>query len=268
MVGMFSVLLASIISFCPQTSCAEPTVFQTLNTPRFTLHFESSGVHDTQHLDVDNLATESINLLNENFEELSRIFDYQPRHKVVLRFLSPDEFHKYTGSPSWTSAMFFNGEITIPIDKTQKVRLHILKRALRHEYVHAVIAEMSKNKCPAWLDEGIAQLIEGHPNSLLGPALRNWISEDSPLPLAWLDNGFTTLDDQVVPAAYAQSLFATRTLVNSHGMSSLKNYLTLLANDNDNETAFKLAFGKSIEEFEKQLGPQIRRWAASANPHP
>ncbi|MCB0360370.1 MAG: hypothetical protein KDD44_12065, partial [Bdellovibrionales bacterium] len=207
-------------------------------------------------------------ILNENYEELSRIFAITPTRKVVLRFLTPEEFHAQTGAPTWTSAMFFQGEITVPLRSHGRVNSTQLRRALRHEYVHAVVAELSNNRAPAWLDEGIAQLIEGQPNPLLGPALRKWISHDSPLPLNWLENGFTTLDEKLVPTAYAQSLFATRTLVNSHGFPAVTAYLKRLGDGTESDVAFEEVFGKPLNDFERQLAPLVERWAQSRNPHP
>src|SRR5690606_26447433 len=118
--------------------------------------------------------------------------------KVVLRFLPPEEFRRQTGAPEWTSAMYFRDEITIPLTKSTAWERDELDRALRHEYVHAVIAELSEYRCPAWLDEGVAQLLEGQVNPLLGPALRRWIALNPAIPLDWLQNGFTTLDSGYV----------------------------------------------------------------------
>lgn len=118
------------------------------------------------------------------------------------------------------------------------------------------------------MDEGIAQLIEGPPNPVLGPALRRWIAEEEPLPLSWLEGGFTTLDSSVVPAAYAQSLFATRTLVNSSGFAAVRKYLAALKQGWTPQAAFYQAFNQPQADFEQQLGPMIRRWAKSHSPQP
>lgn len=263
--SVHSLLFAALL-FCPEPCKAADQAYETLSTPRFTLYIEKEKTAGATEPRVQSLASESIEILNKNFEELSRIFSTQPAKRVVLRFLSPDEFHRQTGAPSWTSAMFYRGEITVPV--AGKTNRNQLSRALRHEYVHAVVAELSGNKCPAWLDEGLAQLIEGKPNPVLGPALRKWIENDTAMPLSWLESGFTTLDDSLVPAAYAQSLFATRTLVNSHGFDSIRRYLQALQGGESTESAFRTAFGKSQTEFETQLAQQLVRWASSSSRNP
>ena len=261
--GVHSLFFASLL-FCPEPCTAADELLKTISTPRFTLHISADPQNSSGEPEevVDSIASESIAILNQNYEELSRIFAMEPSRRVVLRFMSPDEFHRQTGAPKWTSAMYFRGEITVPIQTGKGTNRQQLQRALRHEYVHAVIAELSRNKAPAWIDEGLAQLLEGRPNPILGPSLRRWLSEDNPMPLEWLDSGFTTLEDGVVPAAYAQSLFATRTIVNKYGFDAVRKYLTLLSEGENSAAAFEFAFGLPQERFEQQLAQQLLRWAA------
>ena len=254
--------------FTSSAFAAEPD-YTTFNTPRFTLYFDSG---DAPSIDdgvfTKNVADRAIDILNRTADEYTRVFGERPQNKVILRFLSPDEFRRQTGAPSWTSAMFYRGEISVPIVKAKGINFNELHRALRHEYVHSVIAELSDYKCPAWLDEGVAQLLEGQPNPLLGPAMRNWIKSNDAMPLDWLQNGFTTLDAKIVPAAYAQSLFATRTIVNSYGFSAVVKYLAALRSGKPENDAFVEAFSVEKSVFQEALTSQIRSWSASDALHP
>jgi len=248
---------------------------QLLETPRFTLYFPSSSASTspsvkkaTRTQDVEGLAQTSLYILDNTYEHLKESFGIEPQTKVVLRFLTPKEFHKRTSAPAWTSAMFLKGEISIPLTSMKNVNMRELTRAIRHEYVHAVVAELSAKNCPAWVDEGLAQLFEGEVNPLLGPAMRDWISENEALPLTWLRNGFLSLNDKLVPVAYAQSLFATRKLLRANGFSSFKGYLTALGRGLPEDEAFSEAFGISARAFERQLTADIRGWARSGKANP
>lgn len=258
----------STILVCTPPADADES-YKTYDTPRFTLHIgtqeETEAVANPE---IDDLAETSLTALNNTYEELGRIFKVWPARKVVLRFLSPEEFRRQTGAPAWTSAMYYRGEISIPLTASTISQGSELERALRHEYVHAFLAEISGHRCPAWLDEGVAQLIEGQPNPLLGPALRKWIKTNPAIPLSWLRNGFTMLENSVVPAAYAQSLFATRSLVNRFGFGAVKEYLTALRVGASPEDAFQMAFNLNQGEFETSLTDQIRRWKESNQLHP
>ena len=266
-ISLLACLLA-LISF-PQAAHSEDKNSVTFDTARFTLHFESTERNQQiGGLSRENIAKISLDTLNSTAEELSRIFQAKPHKKVVLRFLSPKEFRRQTGAPSWTSAMYFRDEITIPLSNREGVDVTELRRALRHEYVHAFIAELSDYNCPAWLDEGIAQLLEGQPNPLLGPALRKWVNNNSAIPLSMLKNGFTTMSKAYVPAAYAQSLFATRKIVHRLGFSSITLYLKQLGAKASENAAFVKAFGQKKAEFENELTREMRLWAKSNQLHP
>ena len=243
--------------------------YQAYSSPRFTLYIGTEhGSTLRKHPVVKDVAQNTISVLDETYEEISRIFGRKPESNVVLRFLSPDEFREETGAPSWTSAMFYRGEITIPLAPKAGINLAELRRAIRHEYTHAVIAELSNYRCPAWLDEGLAQLIEGEPNPLLGPSLRRWIGANDAMPLEWLQNGFTALESDIVPAAYGQSLFATRSLINRLGFSAVISYLDALKADMPEKEAFLTAFGSTEGDYEKELTTQMQLWSRSSAIHP
>jgi hypothetical protein len=244
-------------------------VYTTFNTPRFILLIDrTQDTKGNQEIQLANLAQSSISILDNTYDELSRVFRTEPTKRVVLRFLSPEQFRIQTGAPSWTSAMYFRDEISIPLTNQTGLRLDELKRALRHEYVHAVVAELSHYRAPAWLDEGVAQLIEGPPNPLLGPALRDWARANAAIPIDWLQNGFTTLDSSIVPAAYAESLFAVRKIVHTSGFSGITKYLQLLGQGVPEKQAFTRAFDLETATFERQLTVEMRRWAQSGQINP
>ena len=238
-------------------------------SPRFTLYFGTTHEHKSTgnkfHADV---AKASLEILQSTYSELRSTFALTPTRKVALRFLSPNDFKTYTGAPAWTSAMYLKGEISIPFSQEKGIEVEELKRALRHEYTHAFIAELSNNRAPAWIDEGIAQLVEGKPNPLLGPALRAWISENDAMPLNWLRGGFTVLKSEIVPAAYAQSLFATKLLVEQSGFDSTRKYLKLLGSGKDESAAFTKAYGITKKRFQKRLTSQMKKWSKSSQKNP
>lgn len=264
----FALTLLTIALLCATPVSAESVSYTTFHTPRFILHIDGANeVKHTEKINVRVVATQAITALNNTYDELSRVFQIKPEKKVVLRFLSAREFKRQTGAPDWTSAMYFRDEITIPLTR-KAVEKEELGRALRHEYVHAFIAQLSNYRCPAWLDEGVAQILEGPANPLLGPALRRWIVHNDAIPLHMLENGFTTLENEIVPAAYAQSLFATRKLIHRHGFPALVDYLKNLKAGLSQEKSFKIAFGEEQEDFQKSLTPQIKRWAGAGQIDP
>jgi hypothetical protein len=251
------------------SSASERKLISTYQTPRFILYFgEKTAERDSKILSQEKIAQFAFNVLEKSYDHYSSILNYKPKNKVTLKFLSPKEFKSYTGAPEWTSAMYFNGEITIPFNTRKGVNLSDLERAITHEYAHAVIHEMSEGTCPAWLDEGLAQIFEGKVNPLLGPALRKWIATNDAMPLEWLEQGFTLLHESIVPAAYAESLVATRKLINEHGYEGINKFLLELRSGKKEKTAFKTVFNQSEEKFLKSLTKDIKLWAKTDQYNP
>ncbi|MBP9837445.1 MAG: hypothetical protein KBC84_01895 [Proteobacteria bacterium] len=245
---------------------AEQNQYTTYNSPRFTLYF--GHTENGKKLFSKNVAQKSLELLNQTADEYSNIFQMKLNNVVVLKFLTPEEFKRTTGAPEWTSAMFYRGEISIPLPQNKVVNFSELERALRHEYTHSVIAQISDYKCPAWLDEGIAQILEGDVNPILAPSLRKWVNNSPLLPLDWLNNGFTTLEEHVVPVAYAESLYITKKLVDQKGYPAIVKYLKLLKEEAPENYAFEHAFGTTKREFMKKMDEQVVAWAKSNEKNP
>lgn len=198
------------------------------------------------------------------------IFGAVPPVKAKIRLMSEDDFFLSTGAPSWTNAMYYRGEILIPVSRGKKLDLQNLKRAARHEYSHALVHSLSGGRCPGWLDEGLAQWAEGDENAALGPALKKWLRNNSPVPLALLQGGFTKLKNDMVPAAYAQSLFATRSIIKTFGFGAIKDYFFELRTADAGgaemrEAAFAQAFAVSLGVFEIRLRNAITAWGLGQN---
>jgi len=262
----FYFLFAAPYSLANAKDLNQPYIVQ---NPRFILYFGRETKDNSRKILTQNqLAKFAFGVLEDTFKEYSELFEKAPKRKITLRFLSPNEFKQHTGAPAWTSAMYFNDEISIPLNPVKGINLTDLARAIRHEYTHAVISELSNGNCPAWLDEGIAQVLEGKVNPLLGPALRKWIASNDAMPLGWLQNGFTLLDENIVPAAYAQSLFATRKIIKETGYSSITDYLARVSKGEPSSSAFKNAFKINQKDFLIDLTYEIKQWARYGDYNP
>ncbi|MCB0323039.1 MAG: hypothetical protein KDD69_05675 [Bdellovibrionales bacterium] len=240
--------------------------FSSVVSSRFALYVEETGqspTYDSKY--ASEVAHDAMEILTSVDKELAPILAGRPVSRIIVRFLSEDSFYRQTSAPTWTSALFSRGEIRIPVSSRDRLHPDELRRTLRHEYIHAVIAQVSDFHCPAWLDEGLAQLIEGRYNPKLVPALRTLIRTQDAFPLHQLERGFTELDAADVPAAYAQSLFAAQLLLEHFGLPRVLNYLDELQQGLSWKRSFERIFRVSIAEFEAELNEAIRQWAASGS---
>ncbi len=273
-----SVLLACSLVFCGPVAIAESGLGaessspQVLSEKRYSLDRRvslkiiddlSSPLYEMEQLRV--VKRSAGTYLREIEAELARVFHYTPENGVSLSLLSRAQYQDYIGAASWANAVFFGGMITVPVLGVDARSLAVMRRSLRHEYVHAVCAELSDSKTPAWFEEGLAQLIEGPRNPRLVPAFQIQLQTGSLLPFSQLASGFTALPKESVAAAYAQSLFAVRTIVNRFGFTGIRKYFAQLSSGSNPSTAFKNAFGIPQSEFETAVGEQAILWLSSGN---
>jgi hypothetical protein len=201
--------------------------------------------------------------LTRTHQQLSDLFGAVPPFRSSVRLLDEQTFYKLTKAPVWTNAMFFQGEIIIPLSTSEPIDLENLRRSVKHEYSHAVLSALSGGFIPGWVDEGLAQWIEGEENPALRNSLRTYLQTATPVPLNLLQGGFTKLSPRMVPAAYAQSLIAVQALLKAYGIDRISDYLTLLREQVSKEAAFETAFGISESDFESRLDETLDSWAGA-----
>jgi hypothetical protein len=94
-----------------------------------------------------------------------------------------------------------------------------LRRVLRHELTHAIIDQKTKGNCPHWLQEGVAQFLDGTDVRATEAWLRR---QGSPLiPLFRIEGPFRDRDASSREAAYRESASAVSFLVSRVGRSGL-----------------------------------------------
>lgn len=229
--------------------------------PRITtLRFSPLKLAGGTHLTVvstdrwSHLAEEVREILKETHQQFSGLFGTIPPLKTSVRLMDEELFFRRTKAPRWTNAMYYRGEIIIPLPNTGPIDHENIFRSVRHEFVHAIIHGLSGGKCPGWLDEGLAQWAEGSVNPALYPALERWVKDNGPVPLRLLGGGFTKLPKEMVPAAYAQSLLITTALIERHGFKHLGSYLSSLRKGGESESGLKRFFRMDAEKLLKLVG--------------
>ena len=201
--------------------------------------------------------------LNDTHKEFTQLFAEIPAFSTSVRLMEETTFFELTGAPAWTNAMFFRGQIIIPLSSKKEIDLDNLVRSVKHEYTHAIMSSLSGGRLPGWLDEGIAQWFEGSESPGLRDALREWLKDHKPVSLSLLQGGFTKLNTEMVPAAYAQSLLATKALAEKFGFPAIGRFLILLREGVDKQSAFLTAFDMTQEAYDDELGKALTTWGTS-----
>lgn len=96
--------------------------------------------------------------LRDTYRLVGQAFGYFPDHPITVILYPEADFPKVKGMNHQVAGLY-DGKIRLPLTKGNS-RSRELQAILWHEYTHALVHDLSKGRCPVWLNEGIATLQE------------------------------------------------------------------------------------------------------------
>ncbi len=222
--------------------------FSQRESSHFNLHFE--GKDTSENFRRDLLAT-----LDSEYDDLVRDLGYSPRNNIAVTLYTQQAFFDVTRAPSWSGAIN-DGKLRIPISGVQSVTPE-LARVLKHELAHSFISQMSSNRCPTWLNEGIAQMEEGKSAASSGHQLAQLFAAGHEIPVNMLEGSFINYSAPEAVLAYAESLAATEYIRDTYGMSEIARILDLLSRGSSTEAALRATIHSDYRQLREEMASKL-----------
>jgi tetratricopeptide (TPR) repeat protein len=223
--------------------------FSQRESSHFNLHFEGKDTSETFRRDL--LAT-----LNSEYDDLVRDLGYSPLNNIAVTLYTQQTFFDVTRAPSWTGALN-DGKLRIPVSGVQSVTPD-LARILKHELTHSFVSQMSGNRCPTWLNEGVAQIEEGKSSGANGHLLAQMFASGNEIPFNILEGSFMSFSAPEATVAYAESLAATEYIRDAYGMSEVTRILELLAQGNSTEAALRTTVHSDYRQLRDEMAQALK----------
>ena len=139
----------------------------------------------------------------------------------------------------------------------------VLRTTIKHELCHLVLHHYIRDEnLPRWLDEGICQWASDGFADIIMDIKRNRlpaaILSDTQFDLERLQNHFPQ-DTNALMLAYEQSKSVVEYLSVEYGPQGILDFLKLLQQGYDLESAFALRFAISFDEFQYQWRSQLKK---------
>ena len=214
-------------------------------TRHFVLHYEGAQTSDA-------LRRQILTALESDYDDLARDLGTPPRDNILVTLYTNTAFFDVTHAPAWAGAIN-DGKLRIPVSGLTSVTPE-LARVLKHELAHSFIASLSSGRCPTWLNEGIAQLVEPKNLASEGRPLAELFKTQQDIPLNMLETGFARFSDVKASIAYAESLAAVSYINDAYGMSDLQRILERLSQGSSTEAALRAIIHSDYGQFESDLG--------------
>ncbi|MGA9528580.1 MAG: peptidase MA family metallohydrolase [Terriglobales bacterium] len=221
--------------------------FSQRESSHFNLHFEGK---DTS----ERFRSEMLSALDSDFEDLVRDLGYSPHNNIAVTLYTQQAFFDVTQAPSWSGAIN-DGKLRIPVNGVTSITPE-LARVLKHELTHSFVAQITGNRCPTWLNEGIAQMEEGKSIDPNGPTLAQMFAANAEIPYNMLEGSFMSFSGNQARVAYAESLAAAEYIRDTYGMGEIQQILTRLGQGSSTEAALRA----TVHSDYRQLLDDMARW--------
>jgi tetratricopeptide (TPR) repeat protein len=225
------------------------SAFSQRESSHFNLHFEGKDTSETFRRDL--LAT-----LDSEYDDLVRDLGYSPHNNIAVTLYTQQTFFDVTRAPSWTGALN-DGKLRIPVSGVQSVTPD-LARILKHELTHSFVSQMSGNRCPTWLNEGVAQIEEGKSSGSNGRLLAQMFASGNEIPFNILEGSFMSFSATEATVAYGESLAATEYIRDAYGMSEITRILELLSRGSSTEAALRTTVHSDYRQLRDEMALALK----------
>jgi len=224
------------------------TDFSQRESSHFVLHYE--GKQSSEAFRGQVLAA-----LESDYDDLTRTLGTPPHDNILVTLYTEQAFFDVTRAPSWTGALN-DGKLRIPVSGLSAMTSE-LARVLKHELAHSFINHLSASRCPPWLNEGIAQLLEPRVLGSDGRQLSLLFNAQQQIPLNMLEGSFLRFSGTQAYVAYAESLAAVSYINDSYGMGDLQQILQRLGEGSSTEAALRATIHSDYGQLESEIGKYL-----------
>ena len=236
----------------------DPEVEQALaKTQRDKDEEESYREGETAHFDLKyngaatpELAGRILRVLEDDFRDLESQLDYTPPESIAVILYTSQAFADITRAPSWAGALN-DGRLRIPVQGLNDVTPE-LARVLKHELTHSFVGQKSHGRAPTWLQEGLAQYMEGRRSSGTAGPLLDASTRGQTLSLEALEGSWLELSGNSAAFAYAWSLAVVESIIQSGGKEDISRLLNRLTTSPSVEAALHESLHSSYSDLTQQ----------------
>jgi tetratricopeptide (TPR) repeat protein len=219
------------------------------------LHPEEAGV----------MREHVVPLARQALDALSTRYEFKPKGPILIEmFPKHDDFAVRTiGLPGFIGALgaCFGRVVTLDSPRARPPGQFSWAGTLWHEMAHVITLQMSNNRLPRWLSEGMSVFEERRARPEWGREMEvpfaQALEEGKILKLRDLNDGFS--DPRLISLTYHQASLVIDYLVATYGEPALWRLLRAYGKGLETDAAFKEAFNASMDDIQAGFDAQIGR---------
>ena len=232
-----------------QRDSEEEQQYKENESSHFTLRY-SGGAEPS-------LARSVLRTLEKHFAAIESELNYSPPDSIGVILYTKQVFADITQAPNWVGALN-DGRIRVPVQGLTDVTQE-LSRVLKHELTHSFVQQKTRGHAPTWIQEGLAQWMEGKRSDMNAAALLTIFRSNPELSSAHFEGNWMKFSNQDAAVAYAWALANVELIIRSDGGTELDRILGRLAEGDSAQNAVRAVLHSNYAELTHDTVEYLKR---------
>jgi len=203
------------------------------------------------------LARDVLHNLEMHFSAIESALNYSPPDSIGVILYTQEAFADITRAPGWVGALN-DGRIRVPVQGLASVDQE-LSRVLKHELTHSFIQQKTHGHAPTWVQEGLAQWMEGQRSGENAAALVQIYADGHVVSLGRLEGSWMGLSGNGARYAYAWALANVEYIVETDGMGDIERILDRIGAGMATEAAVKEVIHSDYNDLMQSTAEYLRK---------
>jgi tetratricopeptide (TPR) repeat protein len=183
------------------------------------------------------LARDVLHTLEAHYSAIESELNFAPADSIGVVLYTQQAFSDITRAPGWVGALN-DGRIRVPVQGLSGVTPE-LSRVLKHELTHSFVGQKTRGHAPTWIQEGLAQWMEGKRSGENAAVLAQVQKEGHAASLGSLEGSWMGLPSDAAGYAYAWALANIEYIVQTNGMGDIERILDRIGSGSSTEAALR-----------------------------
>jgi len=203
------------------------------------------------------LAREVLRTLEAHFSAIESELNFTPPDSIGVVLYTQQAFADITRAPGWVGALN-DGRIRVPVQGLSGVTPE-LSRVLRHELTHSFVGQKTRGHAPTWIQEGLAQWMEGKRSGENADVLAQVYKEGHAPSLGQLEGSWMGLPGDAAGYAYAWALANMEYIAQAGGMGDVERILDRIGSGSSTEAALREVLHGDYTDLMQSTAEYLRK---------
>jgi tetratricopeptide (TPR) repeat protein len=203
------------------------------------------------------LARDVLRTLEMHFSAIESELSFSPPDSIGVVLYTQEAFADITRAPGWVGALN-DGRIRVPVQGLTGVDSE-LSRVLKHELTHSFIQQKTHGHAPTWIQEGLAQWMEGKRCGENAATLVQIYGDGHAWSLAKMEGSWMAFSGNSAAYAYAWALANIEYIVESDGMGDVERILDRIGAGTSTEAAVREVLHSDYGDLSQSTAEYLRK---------